>query len=261
MNSKIDAIVLKSIPYKENDLILSLLSSNAGRIDALVKGAKKSRKSILYTQPFSYSEFDLYRSGNKGLFIVDSAEPKEPFYELRQNLSALSLAQYFAEICYFLPKESASGDEEKFAKLLLNSLYILCKKPEISISAVKMIFELKFAKYQGFAPDFSECVSCGKKEGDIWIFDKGIFCKDCSREKTGYKINETVRKIILHILSTENMNAYGIFADEKILLYIGSIVEKYFSFVSERSYPTLEYFKQVRDVDALFEKGKDKKNE
>ena len=76
MNSKLDAIVLKAAPYKENDLILSLLSSNSGRVDALVRGVKKSRRSVIFTQPFSYSEFDLYRSGKQGLYIVDTAEPK-----------------------------------------------------------------------------------------------------------------------------------------------------------------------------------------
>lgn len=261
MNSKLDAIVLKSAPYKENDLILSLLSSNSGRVDALVRGVKKSRRSVIFTQPFSYSEFDLYRSGKQGLYIVDTAEPKENFFELREDLSALSLAQYFAEVCMYLPKESLSGDEFMFLRLLLNSLYVLCKKKDISPLTVKMVFELKFAKYQGFEPDFSECSVCGRDEGDIWVFDQGIYCKNCEKDRPGYKINDTVRKIATHILKTDNLGAYAVFADDKILSYIGSLTEKYLEFVTERSYKSLDCFRQIRDIEALVSKGKDKNNE
>lgn len=261
MNSKVDAIVLKTAPHKENDILLSLLTMSSGRIDALVRGAKKSRRSVLYTQPFSYSELSLYRAGRQGLYIVDGAEPKENFYELRKNLSALALAQYFSEACYYLPKESSSGDEDKFMKLLLNSLYILCKKKDISVTAVKLVFELKFAKYLGFSPDFSACVACGKNEGVIWKFDRGIFCSDCGKEIDGYKINDSIRKIITHALMAENMSAYCIFADEKALLYIDSIVEKYFSTITERNYRTLDYYRELREIEASTKKGNTNKNE
>lgn len=258
MNSKLDAIVLKTAPYKENDLILSLLSSHSGRIDALVRGVKKSRRSVLFTQPFSYSEFDLYRSGKQGLYIVDGAEPKENFFELREDLSALSLAQYFAEVCLYLPKESLSGDEFMFLRLLLNSLYVLCKKKDISPLTVKMAFELKFAKYQGFEPDFTECCVCGRDEGEIWIFDRGIYCKNCRGERNGYAINDTVRKIVTHILDTDNLGAYAVFAEEKILEYVGGLTEKYLSFVTEKNYQSLDYFKQLKEIEALVPKGKDR---
>ena len=256
MNSKFDAIVLKTTPYKENDLILSLLTPTAGRIDAIAKGAKKSRKSLLYTEQFAYSSFDLYRYSKKGLFTVDAAEIKEPFYELRKNLSALCLSQYFAEICYFLPKESDTGDEQKVMSLLLNSLYILCKKPEISLSLVKAVFELKFSKFQGFEPDFSSCALCGKKEGALWVFDKGILCKDCAENAVGHKINETVRKIIFHILSTDGISSYSFSADEKTVDYVSLLSEKYFLFTDEREYKTLEYFKEISETDKLLTKGK-----
>lgn len=260
MNSKTDAVVLKASAYKENDVILSLLSAD-GRIDAIARGVKKSRKSLLYTQPFAYSSFCLYRSGNKGLYVIDSAEPKESFYELRNDLASLCLAQYFAEACYFLPKESASGDEEKFLKLFLNSLYVLSKKPEINPAAAKVVFELKFAKYQGFAPDFSSCCECGKDEGYAWIFDRGILCEKCAENRGGYRINEKVRKLITHVLSAENMSAYGIYANESSLAYISSITEKYFSFVTERTYSTLDCYKQIKDTELLVKKGKATENE
>ena len=261
MNAEFDAIVLKTAPFKENDILLSLLTSSAGRVDALVRGAKKSRRSILYTQQFSYSAFSLYRSGSHGLFVVDGAEIKEPFYELRHNLTKISLAQYFAEVCLSLPKESASGDEEKFLRLILNSLYILCKKPEISPTAAKLVFELKFAKYLGLSPDFTACTNCKKDEGDIWVFDRGILCKDCAKGAEGVKINEGIRKIILHILSSENMSAYGVFAEEDALLYVDSAVERYFSAVTEKRYSALDYYNEIRDMDSLAKKGSTKPDE
>ena len=59
MNSKVDAIVLKTAPHKENDILLSLLTMSSGRIDALVRGAKKAEDPsfILSRSPIPNSAF------------------------------------------------------------------------------------------------------------------------------------------------------------------------------------------------------------
>ena len=59
----------------------------------------------------------------------------------------------------------------------------------------------------------------------------------------------------------ENMSAYCIFADEKALLYIDSIVEKYFSTITERNYRTLDYYRELREIEASTKKGNTNKNE
>ena len=40
-------IVLKSVTYKENDLILTIYTRKLGKISAIARGAKKSKSSLL----------------------------------------------------------------------------------------------------------------------------------------------------------------------------------------------------------------------
>ena len=40
-------IVLKSVTYKENDLILTIYTRKLGKIAAIARGAKKSKSSLL----------------------------------------------------------------------------------------------------------------------------------------------------------------------------------------------------------------------
>ena len=58
-------IVLKSVPYKENDLILTIFSRKLGKVSVIARGAKKSKSSLLSSsQIFAYSNFTLKREGN-----------------------------------------------------------------------------------------------------------------------------------------------------------------------------------------------------
>ena len=53
-------IVLKSVTYKENDLILTIFTRKLGKISAIARGAKKSKSSLLSSsQIFAYANFTL----------------------------------------------------------------------------------------------------------------------------------------------------------------------------------------------------------
>ena len=45
-------IVLKSVPYKENDLILTIFSRKLGKVSVIARGAKKSKSSLLVFYSF-----------------------------------------------------------------------------------------------------------------------------------------------------------------------------------------------------------------
>ena len=58
-------IVLKSVTYKENDLILTIFTRKLGKISAIARGAKKSKSTLLSSsQIFAYANFTLKKEGN-----------------------------------------------------------------------------------------------------------------------------------------------------------------------------------------------------
>ena len=122
MRTNTDGLILKEQNIGEKDKLVTVLTRHNGLVRAFVRGAKsvKNRKNSS-TGMFCYSKISLYKS--KETYIIDEAEPIELFFELRNDLEKLALAQYFAEIIIALVQEDESAEE--YLRLILNSLYFL----------------------------------------------------------------------------------------------------------------------------------------
>jgi len=80
MNEKIvDAIVLKSQDYKENDKIVYLFSPAEGKFSAVLKGVKKASAKLKFAgEPFCFAEYTCVRRGDMATVI--NAMEKESFF-------------------------------------------------------------------------------------------------------------------------------------------------------------------------------------
>lgn len=241
MSSKVLGIVIRSQPLGDNDLILTVLSAELGKTDCIAKGVLKSKKSPLYAQLFAYSEFSLYKG--KSFYIVESADLKESFYGLRQSLDGLYLGQYFAEVADSLPPGSVSGEEGQILKLLLNSLFLLCKKnAEEDFLRIKIVFEVKYAQISGFFPDISACEGCSDPNLAVWDFSSGFFCKACGEQRNGKPVSRTVVKVFEHILSVPQNAAYSFSVSKELFEYISRLTEDYLSAVLDRRFKSLGWY-------------------
>ena len=244
MNSKINGIVLKTRPLGDYDLILTIFSKELGKIEAVAKGARRSKNAPLYAQPFAYSDFSVFK-GRSSLYSIDNSEVKEAFYNLRNDIVNLCLGQYFLEIVDFQTKSTITGDEQEILKLLLNSLFLLCQKEKTNSLIIKIVFELKYATLNGFGPDFERCINCGENPAVKWVFGKGVYCKKCKKDIGGAEINEAIQKIILHILNNEGISVYSFRTDDKLLEYLSEVTESYLGYVLDMEFKTLNYYKTI----------------
>ena len=91
-----------------DDRLLTILTSDYGVVSAVARGANKPRSRLTSsTELFCYSKLVLFRYRDST--TVDSAEVEQSFFALRQDIVALSLASYIAELCCELapPEEAA----------------------------------------------------------------------------------------------------------------------------------------------------------
>ena len=114
-------IVLKSVPYKENDLILTVFSRKLGKIAVIARGAKKSKSSLLSSsQIFSYSNFTLKKEGH--MYRVTQSEIIKSFYNLSYNFEAFSYGTYILKLIdNFL---SVIGVEDSMGKVVKSTIVI-----------------------------------------------------------------------------------------------------------------------------------------
>lgn len=56
MNKEINALVLKTTPYKESSLLLTVLTKENGKQNILCRGVKKGRRGKLFAEKFAVFE-------------------------------------------------------------------------------------------------------------------------------------------------------------------------------------------------------------
>lgn len=231
-------IVLKSVTYKENDLILTIFSRKLGKISAIARGAKKSKSSLLSSsQIFAYSNFTLKREGN--MYRVTQSEIIKSFYNLSYNFDAFSYATYILKLIDNFMIDNQPNN--RLFVLLAQSLYLFSEE-NIDMQYVTLCFELKFLDYIGFRPIVNTCVSCYNsdfKNPVFNIYEGGILCEKCSSNfEHNLRLNITTVKLMDYILkhdllscSKAKVSKYLINELSKILKiyineYLGKINEK-----------------------------------
>lgn len=158
MRIETEGLILKSFDTGESDRLLTILTRDYGVVRAFANGAKKLKSRVLgATQPLSFSRLSIYR--NRDTYTVDEAQCIESFFKLREDITALSLAQYFCELAAFTAPQDAQADA--FLCLILNALYLLVhqKRPQ---ALLKAVVELRMLCLAGYQPDLSVCVSCAE---------------------------------------------------------------------------------------------------
>ena len=239
----VKGIVLRAAPFKERSAVLTLLTAEHGKMSVVAQGVRKVKKSGLFAQPFSYSEFVLSKS--KGLPICRSADLKEAFYGLREDMDRLALGQYLLETSLLVGEEVNDGKD--FLKLLLNSLYLLSEKESgIPPEVVKVVYELKFAYLCGYGVEPQSCIDCGK-EAEYWSFDDGFVCRDCASKTFSviHSVSPAVRKAIKHILTTDGKGSYLFKMSHKAFGELSTLSEKYLEAKTETRFRALDFYSKL----------------
>ena len=244
MQRKTKGLVIKEQTIGESDRLVTLLTADFGLVKAFVRRAKqlKSRLNSATTH-FAYCEFSLYKS--KDAFVVDDAVPIEVFFNLRQDIDRLTLAQYFAQLSYELSAEEQP--QEELLRLILNSLHLLCKG-EKSIQQVKAVFELRALCLGGYMPSVLACDNCGTYETPVMYFDTlegKIYCENCPKAEA-VMVPKNVITAIRFICLTEPAKIFSFSLSEENLSLLGGVAEKYTLSRIQRRLSALEFYKGLQ---------------
>ncbi len=250
----LDGIVVGELPLNDNDKLLTLITSKRGKMIVLAKGIKAiNSKRSAGAQLFCYSSFGFVKREER--LFLDAIDVKDNFQGLRDDIEAVALASYFAEVASSICMED--NDESEMLRLLLNSIYALANLKNKPKWMIKAAFEIKCMCIQGFAPNFESCCLCGsdiKNTPQNIVFELlqgGFVCDRCSCSETfeiskdGYLISVDTYKAIKYICEAEQgkMLAFNIQSDKSA--EFSRICEQYLIAQTEKKYKTLDYYNQL----------------
>ena len=237
-----DGIVIKTSPTGESDLVVWILTRTRGIIRAFAKGARGTKNRLHGAASlFAYCSFSITEKNN--VFHVNEAEIKEIFFDLRGSLEKLTVAQYLCEV--MLKTVPDDNGDEIFLRIILNSLYFLCKS-EKPWQQIKAVFELRMASETGYMPSLVACDDCGEYLSDIMYFDVGegkLYCTECGKYKNLPDIPAAVVAAMRHIVFSpfEKMFAFELTAE--LYPVLCRMTERYLSSCTRQTFRTLEYLK------------------
>jgi DNA repair protein RecO (recombination protein O) len=183
---RVFALVLRQRDLGETDRILTLLTRERGKISAVAKGVRRPRSKLAAgAQLFCASNLQLAAGAN--LEIVTQCDVRSAFYGIRQDITRLSYASYFADLVdNFI--EERDGAEQVFD--LLQAALAQTERGE-RLELLARVFELRLMSALGYAPEFGMCVRCGEDLGGQWVgFSPalgGALCPRCATAEQGWR--------------------------------------------------------------------------
>ena len=238
MKFRTEGLIIREQQSGEDDRLVTLLTRDHGVIRAFVRGAKRIKsRSQSATGLFAYGSYSIYRG--RDAYSVDEAQPKEIFFDLRNDIEALALAQYFCELAGELAPVEDDADE--FLRLILNALHMLMnkKRPQAQLKAV---VELRLLCLSGYMPDLVVCGDCGEEYDGNFLFSpvEGlIFCEKCRHKHSGVMLTPGVLRAMRHICYSEDEKLFTFTLGEDSLKMLGEVTQ------TSKKFKTLDFYKAM----------------
>ena len=241
-------IVLRETQTKESDKILTLLTPERGKLSVIARGVR--RKSCRYAacaQALVWSEWTLYHRGD--WYYVNEGATLELFSGLREDLEAMALGFYFAELTEAVTAEEVPVPE--LTRHLLNGLYAISTlhKP---LDLVKPAFELRLLCLAGYEPLADTCAYCGREEPEDPMLDvvQGVLhCRRCvleGRRGLSMPLCASSLAAMRHVLRCAPKKLYAFSLSPGALRWMEDAAEAFAAAQLERGFCTLDFYKQLR---------------
>ena len=163
------AIVLHSFKYKENQMIVDMLTEQLGRISFIVRVGKKGSSATKrqFFQPLTLLELAFDYRENVGLQKLNVIKIAHPFNSIFFDPFKCSIALFVAEFLYHATKSEAQ------TALLHNYIeagLLWLDSCTGSFANFHLVFMIKLTRFIGFYPNTD-----GFKEGCIFNLRTGCF--------------------------------------------------------------------------------------
>lgn len=175
---KVNGIVLSSMTYKENDVLLHVFTPEIGQITCLLKGAKGAKAKLKWASlPFCFCEWVLAKRGE--FYVVINASCYDTFFDITSNYDVYLASSMMLEITSHIMKPNIIA-EDVFFKLVNALKNIVYSDTNPLLIVIKYLLDITV--YLGYEPNFNTCDVCGMPiANDILLsYDTHNFsCRTC----------------------------------------------------------------------------------
>lgn len=208
MNDRVDGIVLKQSDYRDNAVLLQVLTKEYGLISFTAKGARKlTSHNALHIMPYTITEllFD-YREG-RTLFSLKSSRTRQMFRHLHGSLEAGAAAGVMGEIITKIPETALESD---VYDLTADALGLLDSGAKSDL--VLAVFLAKMLDSLGVAPQVDCCVVSGDTRVAAISVQDGGFVNEAVARSKGIPLSNVQDLRVFRLINHAGMKDYDVLA-------------------------------------------------
>ncbi|MEO8591723.1 MAG: DNA repair protein RecO [Candidatus Solibacter sp.] len=191
-----EALVLRTYPLKEADLVVSFLTRDQGKLRGVAKRARRPKSPFgSGLERLSHVRMAYYQRESHELVNLDSCELIRSQFDLVTDYQASIALDFFAEASeLLLPSAEAN---ERFFRLLVAVLDSLRQTGEERREQAGRVwravtyFALWAVRLSGWLPELHACLNCGSMLDDPETPERAFF----SRDRTGLNCSHCRRTL------------------------------------------------------------------
>jgi DNA repair protein RecO len=199
--------VLRLQPVGDSDLIVGLLSETEGRVDAVARGGRNSKKRFAgVLRPFQTAQVAL-QAGRGALPLLADLTPVTVWMREEVGWSQLCLASLATELAQIASQPSHADPELlQWLQGAWEACAALDEGATAHLRQLRLAMEVTFLAVVGAMPDLQACVRCGRDLalGAIWPPDADApLCPGCTPVVPAWLLAEPLRQALLATLRGE----------------------------------------------------------
>ncbi len=182
---KTEAIILKTMKYRDTSKIVTFYTKEYGKLKGIAKGARTAKNKFgSALEPMTLSMLVIYKKEHRDLHLIAQCDAINSFKNLTEDLDRMTTALAVIELI-----NQVTHDEEHNLALfaLLSETLSALNSSLKNYSSYLHSFRLRLASLFGYAPNFEVCSECGnplvidngEKQYAFQVARGAVFCNHC----------------------------------------------------------------------------------
>jgi DNA repair protein RecO (recombination protein O) len=176
-----EAIVLRTYPMRESDLLVTLFTRLDGKLRGVARAAKKSRRRFGGAlEPLTYVKLTYEDRERQELVRLDACEVLESPLTSEVSYPRAVALGHVAELL-----DELSPDREANDAVFRLALSVIRQLQGDELWLPLTYFELWMSRLMGYLPDLSECLACGRvlngSRAYFHVLADGLMCPEHKR--------------------------------------------------------------------------------
>jgi DNA repair protein RecO (recombination protein O) len=238
------AVIIRSQRWGDADRIVTLYSSDLGKIRGAARGARRMKTRFSgVLEPFGIVDVTLFQKTPDALGQISQIDLVKNFKAVREDLGVMAAAAKMVRMV-----EMITADRDPNPEMYSALVYALENLlPDRDLALTTLLFQIHVLGYTGFRPQIDRCTECGNIASSHmpqWFSPRlgGMVCHRCGERGVGRLLSvskgslafiEQARRLPMTNLS--RLKAVG-----TVRIEVEAAIEAYFQTVVGKALPTFE---------------------